>query len=62
MVRRGTVIYRILFIVSLLIALALVALSFSLDFTTSMAMLVISAFLFIIAFSYFSLSVRENQG
>jgi len=61
MVRRGTVIYRILFIVSLLIALALVALSFSLDFTTSMAMLVISAFLFIIAFSYFSLSVQENK-
>lgn len=61
MVRRGTVIYRILFIVSLVIALVLVGWSFSVDLTTSLAILTISAFLFIIAFSYFSLSVQENK-
>lgn len=60
MVRRGTTIYRVLFIVSLIIALALVYLSFSFDTTTSLAILIISAFPFIIAFSYFSLSVQEN--
>lgn len=61
MVRRGTLIYRVLFIVSLIIALALVYLSFSFDFTTSLAILIISAFPFIIALSYFSLSMQENQ-
>ena len=60
MVRRGTAIYRTLFIVWFVIALVLVALSFYLDATTSIALLIISAFPFIIAFSYFSLSTQEN--
>jgi hypothetical protein len=62
MVYRGNAIYRILFIVSLLIALALVVSSLYLNFVTQATTLIISVFFFILAFSYFNLSVQENKG
>ncbi len=61
MVRRGTGIYRVLFIISFLIALALVFFSLSFNATTSAALLIISLFFFVIAFSYFHLSGQENR-
>ena len=61
MVRRGTGIYRALFIISFLIALVLVFFSLSFNTTTSVALLIISLFFFVIAFSYFHLSGQENR-
>ncbi|MEO8957103.1 MAG: hypothetical protein ACR2H5_09950 [Ktedonobacteraceae bacterium] len=61
MVRRGTGIYRVLFIISFLIALVLVFFSLSFNTTASIALLIISLFFFVIAFSYFHLSGQENR-
>lgn len=61
MVHRGTGIYRALFIISFLIALTLVFFSLSFDATTSVALLIIGLFFFMIAFSYFHLSGQENR-
>lgn len=61
MVRRGTGIYRVLFIISFLIALTLVFFSLSFNTTASIALLIISLFFFVIAFSYFHLSGQENR-